>query len=942
VKAHISAGARFDWVSPRRFSRVALVLAAALAACVTTRQEVLAPDPAIRYGELENGMHYVILKNATPAGESAIRFCLNVGSINEADDQRGLAHLLEHMAFNGSAHIPRGELIPLLQREGLAFGADANAYTTPEQTVYSLDLPRTTAPTIESSLFVLREVASELTLASDAIERERGVVAAEARLAETAEFSADQGRMRFFFPKARFVDRLPIGDADTVAHAPPERVRAFYRDWYRPQNAKLVFIGDADPDLVEKAIVRAFSGWRSQGSAPPVPDRGFLSRSGVQFGFQHQPGAATNVLIASVLPARNEIETQASRFRSLLLQLANNIVNQRLARRFQDGSAPFTSASFAFDRVYHVADMETISVGTGPTSWDRALAASEQELRRALQHGFTRSEVSRWLAATQEDLEWGARVADKRTTQGYAFALMYADRMGRIFTHPRDDLAMFEAERSRITVDALNAAFREAWSRGPRIYVTSGAPVADGDGAVRQAYEASRRVAVAAEEDRPLPPFAYENFGDPGRVVGREVDPSLGIASIRFANNVRLNVRQTAFDADRVHIKVSIRGGFTTDMPQGRGWQEAFMNGFIAGGLVAQDVLTLDQIRGGRLANTGWGTRPDGITLTGEASEGALLFQLQSLCAYVTAPAFRPAPMVTFRKQIEDNYDTRSGTAFGALEQQFWGILTSNSPYLTSASKEELLSWTSERLRALVSPILDQGAIEIGVVGSARVDDVVDAVARTFGALPPRAFTADQKSDHGVIFAKPSAQPIVIHHSGKATQAVAAIYWPTTDDSDARRDAVLNLTAGVLRLRMLERLREQEGASYAPSAGNHASHFFKDFGYFVAAVDAPPDRTARMLQLIDEVVASVTKSVSQDELDRARNPRLERIRASLEDDLSWMDAVSVAQSEPETVAAWQHRSERYLAVTIDDVKQAASTYLNPATAIRVMVLPPAP
>jgi len=919
----------------------ALTLAACVPAVASTelrQPSSLSPDPAIRYGQLANGMRYAILHNSTPRNASAVRIRFDVGSVNEADDQRGLAHLLEHMAFNGSTHIPEGELVPMLQREGLAFGADANAYTTPDQTVYSLDLPNTNARTLDAALFLYREIASELTLSDDAIQRERGVVAAEARLQQGPEFDAELARMRFFFPSARFTNRLPIGDPETVANAPPGRVRDFYAKWYRPERAMLIFVGDANSDDVENAIVRTFSSWQPRGEPPEPVDRGSIVRRGLSIGYRQQPGATTNLLFASIRPVRHEMETPESRFRAQMLTIGNNILNERLVRLALRVDAPFQSAQASADRVYRVGEMQGLNIQSTPEAWSRALAVSEQELRRALTHGFTPSEVSRQVETLRESAEFDVSNADSRTTIGYILALMYADRVGRIFTHPRDELAWLDAERPRMTVAAVNAAFREAWSDGPRVFVTSSSALA-GEGAVRAAYDASMQIQVSAPEDVPTPDFAHHSFGTPNRIESQTHDPVLDVTRVRFANNVRLNIRQMSAEGNRVHIRVSVRGGIGATPREARGWQQAFVGSFMTGGLVEHDYPSIELIRGGRLANLGVTAGPDGIGLTGETSENSLLFQLQLLTAYVTAPAFRPGAMAAFHRQIEANHDSEAATAMAALQRQYLGIVTSNNPDLTAPSKDELLGWTSERLRQVVSPILDRGSVEIGIVGSAPADVVIRAVAQTFGALPSRPLVPVETIDRHVTFADPTAQPLILTHEGTPSQASAAVYWPATDDSDPRGNAVASLMSTILRQRMFDRIREVEGASYSPWAGNRFSHLFTGFGYFFAGVDTSPDQASRMLELVDEVVRSLSEGVSQDELDRARGPRLERFRMALEDTLSWMEPLSIAQSDPARARAWLERPQIYSSVTTRDIEHAANAYLRSENAVRILVLP---
>ena len=221
-------------------------------------------DPEYRFGRLDNGMRYIIRPNGTPAGQGIVQFWVDAGSIAETDEERGYAHFIEHMAFNGSTRVPEGEMVKLLEREGLAFGPDTNASTNFDVTTYRLNLPRNDQALLDTALMLMRETASELTFSPEAVEREKGIVLSERRVRDTYELRNLVDNLGFLYPGARFVDRLAIGTAESLQAATPERLRALYQRLYRPENTAVIVIGDFDADAVEAAIVEHFAGWQAQ------------------------------------------------------------------------------------------------------------------------------------------------------------------------------------------------------------------------------------------------------------------------------------------------------------------------------------------------------------------------------------------------------------------------------------------------------------------------------------------------------------------------------------------------------------------------------------------------------------------------------------------------------------------------------------------------------
>ena len=227
----------------------------------------LPADPNVRFGVLPNGMKYAVMRNATPAHATSIRFRIGSGSLEESDAEQGLAHVLEHMAFKGSTHVAAGDMIKILQRLGLGFGADTNAQTGWTQTVYEFDLPRSDQESLDTGLMLMREIASELTLDPKALDSERGVVLSEERLRDTPEYRAQRAQLDLFLHGQLAAKRFPIGLVDIIQHAPVSLVRKFYEENYRPDRATLIMVGDFDPAAMESQIKSRFSTWRNPGDA---------------------------------------------------------------------------------------------------------------------------------------------------------------------------------------------------------------------------------------------------------------------------------------------------------------------------------------------------------------------------------------------------------------------------------------------------------------------------------------------------------------------------------------------------------------------------------------------------------------------------------------------------------------------------------------------------
>ncbi|OYW85265.1 MAG: hypothetical protein B7Z20_09410 [Sphingobium sp. 32-64-5] len=318
------------------------------------QQSDLAPDPAFRFGKLDNGMRFIIRHNATPPGTASVRLDIAAGSLDEREDERGFAHFVEHMAFNGSTHVPEGEMVKVLERAGLSFGADTNAQTSFDQTLYQLDLPRNDPALLDTALMLLRETAGELAFDPQAVAREKGVVLSELRDGQGYALDNLKDQIAFLYPKATYPRRLPIGTAATVGGASAAALKAFWAREYVPAKATLVVVGDFDADTVEQAIRARFADWQP---APPAPRPGegkVLPRQKGKTDVWIDPALSERITASRHGPWHDEPDTVAVRRVKLLRQIGYGVVNRRFLRMSRAVSPPFRGAGLGTSDVFKI------------------------------------------------------------------------------------------------------------------------------------------------------------------------------------------------------------------------------------------------------------------------------------------------------------------------------------------------------------------------------------------------------------------------------------------------------------------------------------------------------------------------------------------------------------------------------------------------------------
>src|SRR4051794_12270027 len=430
---------------------VSLAVAAAAAPAVTAASApaaaapALGADPAVRSGTLSNGMRYEILRNATPPHNASLRLRIDAGSMYERDDQRGIAHFIEHMVFNGTTHVPEGEFVKRLERIGLAFGPDTNATTEFQQTVYMLDLPETDAQSLDTSLFLLREVASEVTFNAAAIDRERGIILSEERTRASPALRTALDEINYLARGDIIGARFPIGSTDVIKTAPRDRFVEYYNAYYRPERTTLIVVGDVDVDAVEAKIRASFSSWKGKGAPGAELPKPLVAPRSAEARVHVEAGLPNRVSIAWVTPPDLRADSLGLRRERIIEQLGLQILNRRFARLAASDNPPFIAGLAANADQAHRARVTQIVGIAQPGKWQLALAAVEQEQRRALDRGFSQAELDREVSEARAALTAAANGAATRPTPALAQTLVAHADDKKVFTSPADNLALFEA-----------------------------------------------------------------------------------------------------------------------------------------------------------------------------------------------------------------------------------------------------------------------------------------------------------------------------------------------------------------------------------------------------------------------------------------------------------------------------------------------------------------
>ena len=883
-------------------------------------------------------MHYALLHNETPKGVAAARFHIAAGSLQEEDDQRGLAHFIEHMAFNGSQNVPEGEMVKMLERLGLAFGADSNAATSVYGATYRLDLPQADGERLETALFLFREIADKLTLDPAAIDRERGVVLAELRARNTPGARLGDALQAARFPGARLNQRDPIGVAEVLQSAPAEALRRYYETYYRPERALLVLVGDFDVAALEAQIKERFADWRGVRPDAPDPDPG-APRANTLAGAGYFEETLTPSFTAFWhAPPRPAAQTRASTTERLLRDTALGLLGQRLAERAEQADAPFLGGLFTDFNSKDLASGLSMAVTWKGARWREALEETQTLFRQALRYGFLEEEAARLRTNLRQAYEVGLASEATRNTYALAANLVGSFTGRTVFATLAQRRADFEADLARLTPENLHQALRDALPPGePLLFLAGTKAPSDNFKMLRSQWSQGWKAPLKPYREEAAQVFPYGDFGPPGAIVERGEVADFAFNTYRFANGVRLNVKRTEFQKGRIGVQVNVGGGVFTLKPE-PGWPAMAAALFNQGGLGKLTNVQIGKALTGKVASAALGLSGDVFTLNGATTPEFLALELQLLCALLTDPGYRTDAWERLRTSLRLAVDRDQGTPSGVLGRELALVLRNGDRRWAEPGKADIDAFNPAEVKPLFAPALASHPIEIAIVGDVDPEQAVAVVAATFGALPARSGWNTPEEARKVAFPAPGAQHRFTH-KGATDQSALVLAWAAPDFANPRRARTAELLANLLRTRILDEVREKQATAYSPSAGNFASSLYPGYGYILISVQLQPEQ----LKAFEETAARLVEefqngAVTPDALERARNPLLERARNARKGNSYWLDLLSEAQSRPETLDDARTRIPDLESITAEDIAALAREVFAKAP-VRVEVAP---
>lgn len=902
----------------------------------------LPSDTLVRTGKLANGLTYYVRHNEEPRARAELRLVVNAGSVLENDDELGYAHFVEHMAFNGTRRFFSHNIVDFLERTGMRFGPDVNAYTSFDETVYMMTLPTDSARFLDTGLDILEDWARDITFDPEEVKQERGVIVEEWRLGRGAGQRLQDRHLGALFGRSRYGTRLPIGTPESVQRARPEDLRAFYRRWYRPELMAVVAVGDFDPERME-AMIRVRFGMipPADTAAPRRASYSVTPQPGTHFSIATDPEATSStVTVVNTAPARTR-RTVGEYRDAIIDMLYGGVLSDRLNETTQLPGAPFLDVSSVSGSLVRSVDAYFLTARTPGGGTDRALGALLGEAERAARFGFTPAELAREKAELLRS--WEQIHLERGKTTSAQFAGQYAGHFlygGPILTVETE----YDLQRALLPgIRAGEVSDRaRAWlggrSRAVLVSTPERAGVARPDSArlaavvdsVARARLTPYTETVSTAALLPTPPAG-------GRVVEERVDSASGVTSWTLSNGVRVRLKPTDFREDEVALAGRSPGGTSlVDDPD-------YLYGATAsaaaqvGGVGSFSVVELGKRLSGKTASVGVEISELSESVSGYAAPRDMETMLQLVYLYFTAPRRDSVAWEAYRERARESFRDRDASPEAVFADTLRHAITQGNPRARLLTAAMVDSLDLDRALAIYRDrFSDAGDFTFYLVGSFKPDSIRPLVERYLGGLPS-AGRREAPRDRGV-----RTPPGVVRRSvrrGLEPQARTQVVFSGPLVYERRNVALLRTLADALEIRLRDRLREELAGTYGVGVGASAQREPNPEYRFIVDFSAAPARLDELSRALFAELERVKRDgITEEELAKVREQQRRERETQVRENDFWM-----TQLVQYDLSGWDlsliTAPPLSQSFTPQDVRDAARSYLNANRYVQVSLVP---
>jgi zinc protease len=900
-------------------------------------------DPGVRVGKLKNGITYYIRENAEPKNRAELRLVVKAGSVLETDAQQGLAHFMEHMNFNGTTNFPKNELVNFLQKTGVRFGADLNAYTGFDETVYMLPIPTDSAGLLDKGIQVLEDWAHGALLDPAEIEKERGVVLEESRMGRGAQQRMRDKFFKVILNNSRYAERLPIGKDSILSTFKPETIKAFYQDWYRPDLMAVIAVGDFDMDKVEATIKQKFSSIPAPSNAKKRTKYSIPLDGATRVAIVTDPEYPQH-LIQVIYKQPNKKEKTLKDVRDNFAQgLYNSMMGQRMQELTQKANPPFLYGGSEYgDFLGDLDSYTSIALAKDAASMKTALTAVLEENVRVQKFGFTQPELDRAKKDFYTSIEQYYKERDK--TKSANHVQEYLDH----FLHEEPFMsaeAYFEFVKKHldgVSLAEINSLAKKYITEKDRAIVVMG-PESSKDILPKEAEirasltEAGKDVTAYVDDvvDAPLLPTEPK----PGKVTAEKTLEKLGVTELTLSNGVKVLLKPTDFKNDEILIKATGKGGYSL-FPDER--ETGMFSSFLiqSGGVGPYNQTQLQKFLAGKTAGAGPYVSELTEGIEGGTSPKDLETTLQLIYAYFTAPR-KDADVVTGilanQKAYLENVQ-KTLTPEKVYSDSLNAVLTNYSPKRKPLKPESIDKVNLDRAVEMYKDrFADASDFVFTIVGAFKPDEIKPLLEKYLGGLP--STDRDDTFKHPNIF-PPKGKIEKTIYKGLEPKSRVTMVASGEFEYNPENNIQIEALQEVLQIKLIEALREEESGVYGVSVSEGTDKFPTGHYRFNIGFGCAPENVEKLVKRTREEIEKVKKNgADPKDIEKFVAESQRKMETALKTNSFWLDYLDDNTFLGDDLNEIFLQDKLLKSITVASTKAAAEKYFNDDNFIKVVLMP---
>lgn len=888
-------------------------------------------DPEILHGKLDNGLQYYIKENKKPENRADLQIIIKCGSVLENDNQQGLAHFTEHMCFNGTKHYPKDALVSFLESLGMRFGADLNANTGFDRTYYMITIPMDRHGVLDSGLMVLKDWLHNVTFDPKEIEKERGVIMEEWRLSQGANARIMRKQLPVILYNSRYAKRLPIGDTSVIMHAPRERFTSLYNDWYRPDLAAIVCVGDFDKNVIEKKIKSMFSDIKNPSNEKTRTDYKIPLQKKTMVSIATDKEFPYNIITLYFKHPGTQDETFGTYRKHLVNGLMSTMLSNRLAEKTHDANPPYIFANGTETHFMSNLDVFVFNAMVKETDFIKGLETMLSVTFQAKEFGFTKTELARAKKEQMRFIEKAVKEKDKtesgRLAQEIARNFIEQEAVPGVLYEKE----LFDKFMPEITLAEVNALMPKLIIKN-NLVLTVSAPQKEGFKVPTEKELLAAYDKVSASK---LQPYVDKVSDNPlfnkkiskGRIINEETNDELGITQLTLSNGIKVYLKPTKFKNDQVLLQAYSPGG------KSQVGMNDYYSASVAGSVVDDagiadfDAVALQKKLSGKMINISpyIGTMTEGFSGSYSPEDMETFFQLINL--YFTSPRKDDKAFQSYIIKLKEQIKNAKLDPASSFRDTINTVMSSYNPrsnpwtekLINKINYDKAFSFYKDRFA-------DASDFTFIFVGNFKMDAIKGLIMKYIASLPA-LHRKEKGKDVGMRYPKGYVYKEL--HKGKADKSSIRLSFTGPFIWNRENRYEIQSLIQVLNIKMREKIREDKGGtygiySYAVPSKYPIQRYRLDIGF-----GAKPARVKDLISTLKTLLKDIkTNKVDDSYIEKVKEIQIRQRETNLKKNSYWLRHIYNDLYNGDDMSDILHSDKLYETLNSDMILNAAKKYLN--------------